>query len=54
MVTEHSTAARVIDISPDNRAERPSLETLVEEITDDARVDPAGYLRDSLVPEGGE
>ena len=32
----------------------PRLDELVAEIGQDARIAPADYLRESLVPEGGE
>ena len=40
--------------SPRARERREALDDVVAEVAVDARVDPEGYARDTLVPEGGE
>ena len=48
------STSRIEDIDPEARQERPTLETIVEDIADDARREPLAYLRETRVPEGGE
>jgi hypothetical protein len=49
-----NTIERVLDVDPEGRTERPTLEEVVDQIAADARQEPLAYLRETRVPEGGE
>ena len=49
-----NTAEQPTPESLKQQPETPTIEDVVAEIGRDARVNPGAYLRDSLVPEGGE
>ena len=37
-----------------NDTERTPIERLVDEVRTDAQKDPKGYIKETIVPEGGE
>ncbi len=37
-----------------NETEKTPLEQLVDEVRTDAQRDPTGYVRETIVPKGGE
>lgn len=52
MYNEAEDAARVR--SPDLEEEEETLAALAREVAEDAQQTPEAYLRETIVPEGGE
>ena len=53
-VVENGNTLAIVDLDPEARNERPTLDQVVADIAIDARHEPLAYARETLVPEGGE